>query len=188
MNTLSTTHDTHATVPGKKPHVIIVGAGFAGLNAARALKDAPVDITVIDRHNHHLFQPLLYQVATAGLSPADISAPIRHILRKQKNTTVQMSEVTGIDLQRQLVLTSDHEVPYDYLVIATGARHSYFGHHEWEKYAPGLKSIVDATSIRRKVLRAFEAAEIETDPECVEALLTFVLVGAGPTGVEMAGA
>ncbi len=171
-----------------KPHIVIIGAGFGGIQVAQALKDAPAQITVIDRNNHHLFQPLLYQVATAGLSPADISAPIRHILRKQKNTKVIMAEVTGIDLQAQQVIMQDHVVSYAYLVIATGSRHSYFGHDEWEQYAPGLKSIIDATSLRRKILLAFEAAEIETDSERQRALLTFVLVGAGPTGVEMAGA
>ncbi len=170
------------------PHVVIVGAGFGGLRVARALRHAPVRITVIDRNNYHLFQPLLYQVATAALSPADISAPIRHVLRKQKNTTVLMAEVTGIDQQRQLVLTPDSSIAYDYLVVATGASHSYFGHNEWAPYAPGLKSIVDATSLRRRILLAFEAAEMETDPEKLRSLLTFVLIGGGPTGVEMAGA
>lgn len=172
----------------EKPHVVIIGAGFGGLQAARMLRDAPVRVTVIDRNNHHLFQPLLYQVATAGLSPADISAPIRHILRKQKNTTVIMAEVTGVDTQEKHVLMSDRSISYDYLIVATGATHSYFGHDEWEQFAPGLKTIVDATSVRRKVLLAFEAAEVETDAERQKALLTFVLVGAGPTGVEMAGA
>lgn len=171
-----------------KPRVVIIGAGFGGLQAARALGHAPVEVTVIDRNNHHVFQPLLYQVATAGLSPADISAPIRHILRAQKNTSVIMSEVTGIDLEQQHVLLQDRALPFDYLIVATGATHSYFGHDEWEQYAPGLKTIVDATSVRRKVLLAFEAAEIETDPQRQQALLTFALVGAGPTGVEMAGA
>lgn len=171
-----------------KPRVVIVGAGFGGLQAARALREAPVEVTIIDRQNHHLFQPLLYWVATAGLSPADISSPIRHILRKQKNTEVLMDEVTGVDLQQQRVLMHDRSIPYDYLILATGAHDNYFGHPEWEQYAPGLKSIVDATSIRRKILLAFEAAEMETDPQKVEQLLTFVLVGAGPTGVEMAGA
>lgn len=171
-----------------RPRVIIIGAGFGGLRAAHALRNAPVEVIVIDRNNHHLFQPLLYQVATAGLSPADISAPIRHILRKQQNTSVLMGEVTGIDLRKQRVLMQDCELSYDYLVVATGARHSYFGHNEWEPYAPGLKSIVDATAMRSKVLLAFEAAEMESDPERERTLLTFVLVGAGPTGVEMAGA
>ena len=171
-----------------QPRVVIVGSGFGGLLAARALRNAPVQVTVIDKSNHHLFQPLLYQVATAGLSPADISAPIRSILKKQANTRVLMAEVTGIDTGEQRVIAGEISIPYDYLIVATGARHSYFGHDEWEKYAPGLKSITDATAIRRDILLAFEAAERETDPEKREALLTFVLVGAGPTGVEMAGA
>ncbi len=167
---------------------MIIGGGFGGLRAARALRNAPVHVTVIDRNNHHLFQPLLYQVATAGLSPADISAPIRSILRKQKNTHVLLAEVTGIDQERQLVLMHNRSVPYDYLIVATGAQHSYFGHDEWEPYAPGLKTIVGATAIRRRVLLAFEAAEETANREQQEGLLTFVLVGGGPTGVEMAGA
>ncbi len=171
-----------------KPRVVIVGAGFGGLQAARALNKVPVDVTVIDRSNHHLFQPLLYEVATAVLSPADISAPIRNILKKQTNTRVILAEVTGVDLKQQWVLIHDRSVPYDYLILATGARHSYFGHDAWEPFAPGLKSITDATAIRRKILLAFEAAEIETDLEKQRALMTFVLVGAGPTGVEMSGA
>lgn len=170
------------------PRVVIVGAGFGGLQAARALRHAPVQVTVIDRQNHHLFQPLLYWVATAGLSPADISSPIRSILKHQKNTTVYLAEVTGVDVEQQRVQTGEHSVPYDYLVLATGAHDNYFGHPEWERNAPGLKSIVDATSIRRKILLAFEAAELESDPAKIRELLTFVLVGAGPTGVEMAGA
>jgi len=174
--------------PTVMPRVVIVGAGFGGLRAARALRDAPVHITVIDRQNHHLFQPLLYWVATAGLSPADICSPIRGILRNQKNTEVFMEEVTGVDVQEQRVLMGDHSVPYDYLVLATGVHDNYFGHPEWEHFAPGLKSIVDAISLRRKILLSFEAAEIETDPEKVKELLTFVLVGAGPTGVELSGA
>src|SRR2546428_5480293 len=177
------------SVPVVKPRVVIVGAGFGGLNAARALHDAPVQVTVIDRNNHHLFQPLLYQVATAVLSPAEISASIRSVLRKQKNTEVLLGEVTGVDTQAQRVLLDDDPaVPYDYLIVATGARDSYFGHNDWAQSAPGLKSIVQAASIRRKILLAFEMAERETDPEKRKALLTFVLVGAGPTGVEMAGA
>lgn len=182
------TNETHTPNTVHKPRVVIIGAGFGGLRAAHALRHADAEITVIDRTNHHLFQPLLYQVATAGLSPADISAPTRHILRKQKNTFVLMAEVTGVDTQQQRVLMHDRSLPYDYLIVATGATHSYFGHDEWEQYAPGLKTIVDAISVRRKVLLAFEAAEMETDPERLQALLTFVLVGAGPTGVEMAGA
>ena len=176
------------SVPMVKPRVVIVGAGFGGLNAARALHDAPVEVTVIDRNNHHLFQPLLYQVATGVLSPAEISAPIRSVLSKQKNAEVLMGEVTGVDTQAQRVLLHDQSVPYDYLILATGARDSYFGHNDWAQFAPGLKSIVQATTIRRKILLAFEMAERETDPEKHKALLTFVLVGAGPTGVEMAGA
>ena len=176
------------SVPVVKPRVVIVGAGFGGLNAARALHDAPVQMTVIDRNNHHLFQPLLYQVATGVLSPAEISAPIRSVLSKQKNAEVLMGEVTGVDTQAQRVLLHDQSVPYDYLILATGARDSYFGHNDWAAFAPGLKSIVQATTIRRKILLAFEMAERETDPEKHKALLTFVLVGAGPTGVEMAGA
>jgi NADH dehydrogenase len=174
--------------PDVTPRVVIVGAGFGGLRAARALRNAPVHVTVIDRQNHHLFQPLLYWVATAGLSPADICSPIRGILQKQKNAEVFMEEVTGVDFQEQRVLMGDRSVPYDYLVLATGAHDNYFGHPEWEQNAPGLKSIVDAISIRRKVLLSFEAAEVESDPEKVKAFLTFVMVGAGPTGVEMAGA
>ena len=176
------------SVPVVKPRVVIVGAGFGGINAARALHDAPVQVTVIDRNNHHLFQPLLYQVATGVLSPAEISAPIRSVLSKQKNAEVLMGEVTGVDTQAQRVLLHDQSVPYDYLILATGARDSYFGHNDWAPFAPGLKSIVQATTIRRKILLAFEMAERETDPEKRKGLLTFVLVGAGPTGVEMAGA
>src|SRR5438128_6867775 len=175
-------------VPAVKPHVVIVGAGFGGLQAARALRDAPVEVTVIDRNNHHLFQPLLYQVATAVLSPADVSAPIRNVLSKQKNSEVLMGEVIGVDVENQRVLMKDREVPYDDLILATGARDSYFGHNDWAQFAPGLKSIIQATSIRRKILLAFEMAEKEPDPEKRRALLTFVMVGAGPTGVEMSGA
>ncbi|MBA3822887.1 MAG: NAD(P)/FAD-dependent oxidoreductase [Ktedonobacterales bacterium] len=170
------------------PQVVIVGAGFGGLEAARHLRAAPVAVTVIDRSNHHLFQPLLYQVATAGLSPAEISAPIRAVLRGQRNAEVFLAEVTAIDTANQEVLLGDRRVPYDYLILATGARHSYFGHDEWEEYAPGLKSIQDATTLRSKILRAFEAAELTEDPAERAALLTFVIVGGGPTGVEMAGA
>lgn len=173
---------------GAVPHVVIVGAGFGGLRAARALRYAPVQMTVIDRSNHHLFQPLLYQVATADLSPADIAAPIRSMLKHQKNTTVILAEATGVDVKWQRALMHEHSVPYDYLIVATGARNSYFGHDEWEPFAPGLKSVDDAAMLLRKILLAFEAAEIETDPEQRQALLTFVLVGAGPTGVVMAGA
>lgn len=170
------------------PRVVIVGAGFGGLLAAKALAQAPVEVTVIDRNNYHLFQPLLYWVASAGLSPADISAPIRRVLRRQQNTKVLMAEVTGIDLEQQRVLMGEQAIAYDYLVLATGARDNYFGHPEWSQYAVGLKSIQEATNIRSRILQAFEVAEIEPDPEKVQELLTFVLVGAGPTGVEMAGA
>src|SRR6266568_4270406 len=190
-NTLGTPKNVETAsrkLPAVMPCVVIVGSGFGGLQAARALRNAPVHVTVIDRQNHHLFQPLLYWVATAGLSPADICSPIRGILQKQKNTEVFMEEVTGVDFQEQRVLMGDRSVHYDYLVLATGVHDNYFGHPEWERYAPGLKSIVDATSLRRKILLSFEAAELETDPEKVKELLTFVLVGAGPTGVEMAGA
>lgn len=172
----------------RRPRVVIVGGGFGGLDAARTLRRAPVQVTIIDRNNHHLFQPLLYQVATAGLSPADIAAPIRNILRYQRNAEVLMAEVTGIDTQQRCVRTHDLSVPYDYLILATGARDSYFGHNDWQPYAPSLKSLTDATAIRRKILLAFEAAEMETDPDLRRVLLTFVLVGGGPTGVEMAGA
>jgi NADH dehydrogenase len=171
-----------------RPRVVIVGAGFGGLQAARALGKAPVQVTLIDRRNHHLFQPLLYQVATADLSPADIAIPIRSVVRNQHNTEVIMAEVTGIDTAGQRVFMGGRTLPYDYLVLATGSWHSYFGHDEWAAAAPGLKSITDATSIRRKVLLAFEAAELEPDPEKQRALLTFVIVGGGPTGVELAGA
>jgi NADH dehydrogenase len=170
------------------PQVVIVGGGFGGLRAARALRRAPVHVTIIDRTNHHLFQPLLYQVAMAGLSPADIAAPIRTILRRQKNVSVVLAEVTAVDLTARKVTTSSGEFTFDYLVLAAGGRTSYFGHDEWEKYAPGLKDLSDAVEIRRRVLLAFEAAERETDPERRKALLTFVVVGGGPTGVELAGA
>jgi NADH dehydrogenase len=170
------------------PRVVIVGGGFGGLKAARELDGAPVQITLIDKSNHHLFQPLLYQVATAGLSPADIAAPIRGILRHQKNADVLLGEVTGVDPGKREVLVHNQHIPYDYLILATGSNHSYFGHSEWEEYAPGLKSITDATHIRQRILLAFEAAESESDPKKKTALLTFVIVGAGPTGVELAGA
>lgn len=176
------------------PRIVIVGAGFGGLNAARHLGDVPARVTVIDRTNHHLFQPLLYQVATAELSPADISAPIRSVLRDQRNTEVELGEVTGVDAHaqeivlRDLVTDSERRIPYDYLVLATGAGQSYFGHDDWSDYAPSLKTVTDATDIRRKILLAFEEAEEERDPERRRALLTFVIVGGGPTGVELAGA
>jgi NADH dehydrogenase len=173
------------------PRVVVIGAGFGGLSAARALRKAPIRLMVIDQRNHHLFQPLLYQVATAGLSPADIAAPIRSILATQRDAMVIMGEVSGIDTERRTIDLKGatiQSVRYDYLVVATGARHSYFGHHEWAAFAPGLKTVEDATFIRRRILLAFEHAETETDPQERERLLTFVIVGGGPTGVEMAGA
>ncbi len=183
------------------PHVVIVGGGFGGLNAARALRNAPVRVTLIDRNNHHLFQPLLYQVATAGLSAADIAYPIRSVLTSQKNAEVVMAEVTGVDTAKKRVLMHDLSLPYDYLILATGAQDNYFGHDEWAEHAPGLKTISQATDIRRSILLAFEAAELESEfqnPHNLQELeldvarrkayLTFVLVGGGPTGVEMAGA
>jgi NADH:ubiquinone reductase (H+-translocating) len=173
----------------KRPRVVIVGAGFGGLSAAMALRQAPVDLTIIDRHNYHLFQPLLYQVATASLSPAEIAQPIRSILRDQKNARVLLDEVSGIDVSRKTVRTTSGErIEYDYLIVATGARHSYFGKDHWETNAPGIKSVDDATRVRGKILTAFERAEVEGDPAKRQALLTFVIVGGGPTGVEMAGA
>jgi NADH:quinone reductase (non-electrogenic) len=168
--------------------VVIIGAGFGGLAAAEALERTPVDVTVIDRQNHHCFQPLLYQVATAALSPADVAWPIRHILRKQQNATVLMAEVRGIDTGKRLVQIDSVTIPYDYLVLATGATHSYFGHDEWADVAPGLKRIEDATRIRRHILIAFERAELATDAAERARLLTFAIVGGGATGVEMAGA
>lgn len=172
----------------QKPRIVIVGAGFGGLLAAQALRRVAADVTVVDRQNHHCFQPLLYQVATAALSPAEVAWPIRHILRSQMNTTVLMEDVAGVDTARKMLRTNAGEMPYDYLVIATGAMHSYFGHDDWAPFAPGLKRIEDATRIRRKILIAFERAEIATDLVEQQTLLTFVIVGGGATGVEMAGA
>lgn len=170
-------------------HVVIVGGGFGGLAAAQALEGADVLITLIDRRNHHLFQPLLYQVATAALGTSEIAWPVRHILRSRRDVTTLLAVVTGVDVAGKAVVLEDgSRVSYDSLVLATGARHAYFGHDEWEQFAPGLKTLEDATTIRRKLLLAFEAAERETDPSKRRALLTFVLIGAGPTGVEMAGA
>jgi NADH dehydrogenase len=180
-------HIPVASASKERPRVVIVGGGFGGLYTAKGLAHAPVDVVVIDRRNHHLFQPLLYQVATAGLSPAQIAAPIRHILRDQKNTSVLMEEVTGVDVERREVVMGERRLGYDYLVLATGARHSYFGHDEWEPFAPGLKSIEDATEIRRRVLLAFERAEAETDEAERARLLRFIIIGGGPTGVELAG-
>lgn len=171
------------------PKVVVVGAGFGGLSAVKALRRAKADITLIDRQNHHLFQPLLYQVATAALSPAEIASPIRSILRGQENLHVRMDEVTGVDHAAKAVLTaSGARLPYDILIIGTGAQHSYFGHDDWAEAAPGLKSIDDATRLRARILTAFEEAEIEPCKARRDALLTFVVVGGGPTGVEMAGA
>jgi NADH dehydrogenase len=170
------------------PHVVILGAGFAGLTAAKALAKARCRITLIDRRNYHLFQPLLYQVATAALSPADIATPIRSILRKQRNAAVLMGRVQGIDRQKRVVTVDQDEIAYDQLIVATGARHGYFGHDDWEAVAPGLKKIDDATQIRRRLLLAFEQAESTSDLNLRKALLTFVVIGGGPTGVELAGA
>lgn len=172
----------------QRPRVVIVGGGFAGLSAAKGLENAPVDVVLIDRQNYHLFQPLLYQVATAVLSPADIASPIRHILRDQKNVEVVLDELSGVDPKRKNIQTSWGELNYDYLVLALGVTHSYFGHDEWSKYTPGLKTIDDALEIRRRILLAFEEAEREQDEISRQAKLTFVVVGGGPTGVEMAGA
>jgi NADH dehydrogenase len=171
-----------------RPRVVIVGAGFAGLSAAKALASAPFDITVVDRQNYHLFQPLLYQVATAALSPADIAAPIRGILAGQRNATVLLATVTGVDVTRREVIADQRRLPYDYLILGTGAQHAYFGRDDWQPHAPGLKTIDDATHLRARILLAFERAESEPDPEAKRRLLNFVIVGGGPTGVEMAGA
>lgn len=172
--------------PGRK-QVVIVGAGFGGLEAAKALRKADVDVVIIDRSNHHLFQPLLYQVATAGLSPAEIATPIRAIVRHQRNAQVRMAEVMGVDTQNGRVMLSEGDpIPFDFLIIATGATHSYFGHETWETFAPGLKTLDDATRVRRNVLIAFENAE--NHPDQNEKWLTFVVIGGGPTGVEIAGA
>jgi NADH:ubiquinone reductase (H+-translocating) len=170
------------------PRVIIIGGGFGGLEAAKALRKVDVRVTLLDRNNHHLFQPLLYQVATAALSPADIAEPLRHILRNQENAEVILGEAERIDVHRKKVVLTDGELDYDFLIVAAGARHSYFGHEKWEKFAPGLKSLDDALEIRRRMLLAFEIAERTDDDEERHAAMTFVVVGAGPTGVEMAGA
>jgi len=169
-------------------HVVIVGAGFGGLAVAKRLAGLPVDVTLIDRQNHHLFQPLLYQVATAGLSPAEIAWPIRQLVRQQRNTRVMMGEVTSVDTARKVVMLGDGPIAYDFLVIATGATHGYFGHEEWVPHAPGLKDLDDAIQIRRRLLLAFERAEMASSPELCARLLTIAIVGGGPTGVEMAGA
>ena len=174
--------------PEQKPRVVIIGAGFGGLEAAKKLAGKGVRVTMVDRTNYHLFQPLLYQVATAALSPADIAAPVRAILSKSKNMEVILAEVESIDVNAKKVRMVDEELDYDYLIVATGARHSYFGHPEWEKLAPGLKSLEDAVEIRRRILLAFEYAERIFDEAARKAAMTFVVVGGGPTGVEMAGA
>jgi NADH dehydrogenase len=175
-------------LPATRPHIVIVGGGFGGLAAAAALRKAPVRVTVIDRTNHSVFFPLLYQVATSGLSADEVATPIRSLLRRQRNAEVLMTEVTGVDAGRRQVLTAAGPISYDYLVLATGARYTYFNHPEWAQHAPSLKTIADAAAIRHRLLQAFEHAELTADPAEVEALLTFVLVGGGPTGVEMAGA
>ncbi len=176
-----------------EPKIIIVGGGFAGLAAAKALRKTPAKVDLIDRTNHHLFQPLLYQVATSVLTPSQIATPIRSVLRNHKNTTVLLGEVTGVDKDQKCVFVSDADrqnvpIAYDYLVLATGASHSYFGHNQFAEYAPGLKTLADAEAARNKILQTFELAEAEEDPSRHRDLLTFILVGAGPTGVEMAGA
>jgi NADH dehydrogenase len=174
--------------PRKEPHVVIIGGGFGGLNAAKALRRAPVRITLVDRTNHHLFQPLLYQVATASLSPADIAVPIRSVFSRQRNVRVLMAEARGVDMAGRRVLLEHGALEYDYLILAAGAANNYFGHDAWEQHARGLKNLDDALTIRERMLRAFEAAEREADPEARRRLLTFVVIGGGPTGVEMAGA
>jgi NADH dehydrogenase len=173
---------------GATPHVVILGGGFGGLAAAKALADAPVRVTLIDRRNHHVFTPLLYQVATAGLSPGDIASPIRWILRRQRNIAVHLADVERVDVARRVVVLRDREVAFDHLIVATGATHAYFGHDEWAGIAPGLKTLEDALTVRRQVLLAFERAEREPDPAEQRRLLTFAVIGAGPTGVELAGA
>jgi NADH dehydrogenase FAD-containing subunit len=178
----------HALATTRRERVVIIGAGFAGLAAAKALRKAPVDVSVIDRRNYHLFQPLLYQVATAGLSPAEIATPIRSILRDQRNTRVLLGRVDAIDKCARTVEVEGRSVPYDTLIVATGARHAYFGHNDWEEVAPGLKKIDDATKLRHRILLAFEEAETTEDVAERQRLLTFVIIGGGPTGVELAGA
>jgi NADH:ubiquinone reductase (H+-translocating) len=171
-----------------RQRVVILGGGFGGLSAAQKLKRAPVDVTLIDRCNYHLFQPLLYQVATGSLSPANITGPLRQVLKHDKNTTVLLGEAVDIDPANHKAILSDGAIGYDTLIVATGSSHQYFGHHEWEQFAPGLKTIEDATDMRSRILLAFEAAERETDPEKLKQWMTFVIVGAGPTGAELAGA
>ena len=179
---------TPTPAPARRPRVVIVGCGFGGLEAARALRGQAVDVTVVDRHNHHLFQPLLYQVATAGLAAPSIAAPVRHLFRRQPNVTTLLGEVVGIDVAARSVALADGPVlPYDHLIVAAGATHSYFGHDAWAADAPGLKTLADAFEIRRRMLLAFELAELESDSERRRALMTFAVIGGGPTGVEMAG-
>jgi len=185
--TLGTVRTDDPPAP-ERPRVVIVGAGFGGLTAAKALARAPVEVVLVDKRNYHLFQPLLYQVATAGLSPAQIAQPTRAILRHQKNAHTRLGRVTGVDLAGKAVLLGGERLPYDFLILATGARHAYFGRDDWEPFAPGLKKIEDATMIRRRLLLAFEQAETARDPEERRRLLSFVIIGGGPTGVEMAGA
>jgi len=184
MNAAYTANEERSEIP----HVVIIGGGFGGLACAQSLHNAPVRITLIDRRNFHLFQPLLYQVATGGLSPANIATPLRKILTRQKNVQVLLGEVTAIDPEARQVRLGPRLLEYDHLVVATGAGHHYFGNDGWEEYAPGLKTVEDATRIRRHILSAFELAELETDPESVQHYLTFVVIGGGPTGVELAGA
>ena len=187
MRAMTETADGSGAAP-QRPQIVIVGAGFGGLSAAKALRKAEADVTIIDRRNHHLFQPLLYQVATAALSPNQIASPIRSITRGYRNTSVILDEVINVDKGRQEVILRDRAIPYDYLVLATGARHAYFGHDDWEEHAPGLKTLENATGIRERILLAFERAELaDMGPER-ERLLTFVIIGGGPTGVELAGA
>ena len=172
----------------ERHRVVILGGGFGGLSAARTLKRAPVDVTLADRCNYHLFQPLLYQVATGALSPANIAAPLRHVLKNQKNTNVLLAEAIHVDAAKRRVILSDGWLEYDTLIVATGASHQYFGHDEWEQFAPGLKTVEDATDMRRRILLAFETAERQEEPAKIRAWMTFVIVGAGPTGAELAGA
>jgi NADH:ubiquinone reductase (H+-translocating) len=188
MNQAAETRNAEPGTSSARPHVVIIGGGFGGLDAARAFAGAPVRVTLLDRHNHHVFQPLLYQVATAALSPGDIASPIRWILRHQANVEVLLADVRSIDPERRLVQTDRDPMAYDFLIVAPGAAHAYFGHPEWEGRAPGLKTLDDALEMRRRVLLAFEAAERETDAARQRRLLTFVIVGGGPTGVELAGA
>ncbi len=181
-------HQSTAKTKQGRPRIVILGAGFGGLNAALALSNAKADVTIIDQHNYHLFQPLLYQVATASLSPNQIAVPIRQILSRCRNATVLMDAVTDVDLGRSEVVTAGGRTHFDYLIVATGARHAYFGHDDWESVAPGLKKIDEATAIRRRLLLAFEKAEAMADDRRRRQLLTFAVIGGGPTGVEMAGA